>query len=99
MGEAFWTHIAQSELEEILRYIREEAQRPETAQRLATEIREAVENHAKRFLPGGSHPALPPGWLYLKYKRWLIAYVRLQGDVIVQRIVDASRDLPSQFAD
>jgi plasmid stabilization system protein ParE len=98
MARAYWTKFAESEFEEILRYIREEAQRPETARRLATEIRDAVDDHARRTLPGGRHSALPAGWLYLMHKRWLIAYVMEGEDIIVQRIVDASRDLPNQFA-
>ena len=35
--------------------------------------------------------------LYLKHKRWLIAYEPSDDGIIIQRIVDAVRDLPTQF--
>jgi hypothetical protein len=38
MTRAFWLSLAETELEEILRYIRDEGQRPETARRLAVAI-------------------------------------------------------------
>jgi plasmid stabilization system protein ParE len=98
MASAFWTSLAESELEEILRYIREEGQRPETSRRLGVEIRDAADEHVRRRLPGSRHHALPEGWLYLKYKRWLITYVSIGDDIVIQRIVDATRDLPEQFA-
>jgi plasmid stabilization system protein ParE len=99
VASSFWSSLAESELEEILRYIREEGQRPETARRLGTEIRDPADQHARHRLPGSKHSALPDEWRYLRFKRWLIAYVSLGEDIVVQRIVDASRDLPEQFRD
>jgi plasmid stabilization system protein ParE len=99
MRQAFWTSIAEAELREIIRYIRVEGQRPETVRRLAYEIRDAVDDHARRDMPGSRHPAIPDGWLYVKFKRWLIVYVATDKELIVQRIVDAARDLPTLFSE
>ena len=97
MPAAFWTSLAEAELEELLRYIRIDGQRPETAARLATQIRDAVDDHARLKLRGSRHPALPADWQYLKFKRWLIAYSQVSEGIVVQRIIDAVRDLPKQF--
>ncbi len=97
MARVVWTSIAESELQEILRFIRVDGQRPETAERLGHEFQDAVDDHARRELPGCRHQAMPEGWRYLKFKRWLVGYIRVDDDYIVQRIVDASRDLPGQF--
>jgi hypothetical protein len=42
---------------------------------------------------------MPPGWRYLKHKRWLIAYEPIGASGIVHRVVDAVRDLPQQFGE
>jgi plasmid stabilization system protein ParE len=97
MARASWTSLAEVELEEILYYIRVEAQRPETAARLGGGIHTFVAEHARRDMPGSRHPEFPADWLYVRYKRWLIAYVLEGEDMVVQRVLDSSRDLPPQF--
>jgi plasmid stabilization system protein ParE len=92
-----WTPVAEEDLEDILFYIAVEGGRPETARRIGVEIVDAVNRHVQTGMPANRHPALPPGWFYLKHKRWLIAYERIDAGVVVHRVVDAVRDLPEQF--
>jgi len=92
-----WTPVAEEDLEDILFYIAVEGGRPETARRIGVEIVAAVNRHMQTAMPANRHPALPPGWFYLKYKRWLIAYEPTDAGVVVHRVVDAVRDLPELF--
>lgn len=97
MANVKWTPVALAELEEILFQIAVRDRRPETAGKLYHEIRDFVDLQAEKNIPGHEHSALPGNWLYWMFKRWLIAFERIDGDVIVYRIVDASRDLPGVF--
>jgi len=99
MATVIWAPLAEAELEDILYYIGVECHRPMTAERIGIEIREAVEHHLRIGSPARNHPNLPDGWSYLKFKRWLIAFEHDDNGIAVQRIVDASRDLPEQFRD
>lgn len=97
MARATWTPLAKSELDDILYHIAVTDRRPLTGERIYFAIRDAVENHLHSGIPGHEYPALPVGWLYLKFKRWMIAYEPTDDGLIVHRIVDAARDLPSIF--
>jgi plasmid stabilization system protein ParE len=99
MGVAHWTRRADRDVEEILTFIAFEGGRPETAERIGREIREAAAAHAQEGLPGHRHASLPAHWRYVKCKRWLIAYEALGDDLLVHRVVDAVRDLEDAFKD
>jgi plasmid stabilization system protein ParE len=94
---AIWTPIAQSELDEILYYISIRAGRPEVGEQNYYAIRDLAEQYAQSGVPRFRHPVSPPDWFYFRHKRWLIFY-RLHAEGIeVMRVIDGSRDLPSQF--
>jgi plasmid stabilization system protein ParE len=95
MARAVWTPLAELEFEEILFYIRVIDGRPEIARRIGEELRECVDRHAQSPALGHKHPLAPDGWLYAKYKRWLIFYQSHPDGIEVMRVVDAVRDLPS----
>jgi len=97
MARAFWTPLAEGELDEILYFIAVHEGRPETAERLYLEIKDAVNEHVRIGYPSRRHPALPENWSYLMHKRWLIAYEPIADGIIVHRVLDASRDLPKEF--
>jgi plasmid stabilization system protein ParE len=97
MRAVIWTPAAEGDLEEILYYIGVSAGRPSTAKRLGDEIRLAVDHHQTIGAPDRRHPDLPAAWSYLIFKRWIIAYELTGDEMIVHRVVDASRDLPTQF--
>ena len=65
--------------------------------RLYFEARDAVKTHYYEGKPGHTHPLLPANWRYMQFKRWLIAYERIDDDMTVHRVVDASRDLAELF--
>lgn len=95
MPRAVWTPLAETELEDILFYIRVVDGRPETSQRIGQELRDCVDQQAGQSLAGQRHPNAPEGWSYVKYKRWLIFYQPHAEGIEVMRVVDAVRDLPS----
>lgn len=97
MADVKWTPVALTELEEILFQIAVRDRRPETAEKIYRELRAFVEQQAEQIIPGHQHPALPDHWLYWMFKRWMIAYESVEENVVVHRIVDASRDLPKVF--
>lgn len=97
MATVSWTELAESELEEIVHFIGVLRRRPETALRLYFEIRQAVDDHGHRSKRGHTHLELPATWRYFKFKRWIIAYEMANEAMIVQRIVDLSRDLSEVF--
>jgi toxin ParE1/3/4 len=99
MDRAIWSPQAESELEDIVYYIRERDGRPETASRIAWEIERAVESYAARTYRGYIHPDAPEGWFYFRHKRWLVFYQPISDGIEVMRIIDGSRDMPQQFGD
>lgn len=94
MSRAVWTPLAELEFEEILFFIRVEDGQPETARRIAEEIRDLVDRQAASRLPGHRHPVAPEQWLYVRHKRWLVFYQPHPEGIEVMRVVDAVRDLP-----
>ena len=94
MAGVVWTPVAESDLDDILFYISLIDRRPHTGERIYYEIRDHVEEHAAKQLPGLQHPQAPDGWLYIRHKRWLIFYQRHEVGIEVMRVVDAVRDLP-----
>ncbi len=99
MAKAQWTSLAEANVDAILFYIAKEGGRPETAVRLYFEMRDAVDAHAAADGPHHRHPAFPKHWAYLRFKRWLIAYEPTPDLHIIQRVIDASRDLPEHIDD
>jgi len=97
MKRADWSSLAKEDLEEILYYVRVTDGRPAMARQLAEEFRQVVDEHAEKQIPGHRHDAAPPGWLYLRHKRWLIFYRPQAFGIQVLRVIDAARDLPAQF--
>ena len=95
MPQAYWTPVAESDLDDFLFYIALEDRRPETAIRVYFEIRDRVIEQATRQLPGQRHPNAPNEWLYFKYKRWLVFYQPHPQGIEIMRIVDDSRDMPT----
>jgi plasmid stabilization system protein ParE len=95
MANAVWTPLAESELEEILYYIRIVDGRPEISRRIGEELRDCVERIVTEATATHQHPHAPETWYYIRFKRWLIFYQKLSDGIEVMRVVDASRDLPS----
>lgn len=60
MARAVWTPLAESEVEEILFYIRIVDGRPETARRIGVDIRDCADRQAANYLSGQRHPDAPP---------------------------------------
>jgi plasmid stabilization system protein ParE len=94
-----WTPIAESDLDDILYYIAVVDRRPEPAERIYFEIRHRLDEQDTKKLPGHLLSGAPIGWLYVKYKRWMIFYQPHAEGIEVLRVVDAVRDLPRQFRD
>jgi len=95
MQDILWTLIAESDLDDILYYIAREDRRPEKAIDIFYEIQHAVRQHVIKEIPGHRHPIAPNGWLYFKFKRWLIFYQPISSGIEVMRVVDGVRDLPA----
>ena len=94
-----WTPIAESDLDDILYYVSVVDRRPETGERIYYEIRHRLDEQDTKQLSGHFLSDAPKGWLYVKYKRWLIFYQPHAEGIEVMRVVDAVRDLPRQFRD
>lgn len=97
MARVLWTPVAQSELEDILFYIRVADGRPMTARRIGEQLVAEIDRYAATPNIGSQYPVAPEGWLYLKFKRWLIFYQCISDGIEIMRVVDAVRDLPSRF--
>ncbi len=95
MARVVWTPVAERELEDILLYIRVADGRPITARRIGEQFRDAVDRQASQSITGSRHADAPDGWLYVRFKRWLIFYHPISDGIEVLRVVDAVRDLPS----
>ena len=83
----------------MLYYVAVVDRRPETGERIYYEIRDRLDDHDTKKLPGHSHSHAPEGWLCVRHKRWLIFYQHHPDGIKAMRIVDAVRDLPAQFRD
>ena len=99
MPRAVWTPVAGADLDDILFYISFVDRNPDTGERIYYEICDVVNGHAEKSLPGHRHPDAPDGWLYLRYKRWLIFYQPHAEGIEVMRLIDAVRDLPRHLRD
>ncbi len=97
MTHAVWTPLAEDDLEEILFQIRVVDKRPLTVRRNGEAIHDAVSARANMAVPGQIHPAAPPGWLYFRFKRWLIFYQPHPAGIEVLRVIDGARDLPKHL--
>lgn len=99
MPIADWAPKAESDLEEILYYIRVTSSRPLTAQRIGEEIVAAAEEQAALPTSGSRHRAAPPEWRYFRHKRWLVFFQPRTQGIEIMRVVDGARDLPRALAD
>ena len=99
MPVAVWAPKAESDLEEILFYIRVTDGRPLTARRIGEEIVAAAEEHSALPTTGLRHFAISPDWRYFRYKRWLIFFQPHALGIEIMRVVDGARDLPRALAD
>ncbi len=72
MSRVAWTPKAESDLDDVLYYIAFIDRRPATGERIYYEIRDRINMHAAKRLPGHVHPKAPSGWRYIKHMRWLI---------------------------
>jgi plasmid stabilization system protein ParE len=99
MARVLWTPVAESDLEDILFYIALIDRRPAIGERLFYEIRDRIADYSYKPLAGHEHPHAPPGWRYVKHKRWLIFYQRHAEGIEVMRVVDGVRDIPRQLPD
>ena len=99
MARAIWSPKAELEFEEIVVHIRIRDGRPETARRIAEQLRDEVDARAAGIYPNLVHPDAPAGWYYFSFKRWLIFYRPHTEGIEVMRVIDGSRDLPSRFED
>jgi plasmid stabilization system protein ParE len=97
MEQPLWSAAADAELDEILYFIAVRQRRPESAARLFWEIHDATAAHLNAGRQGHAHTSFPINLRYLRHKRWLIVYEPTKEGMIVHRIIDASRDLPTQF--
>lgn len=97
MARAQWTSFAEQELEEIVYYLGVLQGRPETAEKIAREIRDLADSLAEQPQSGHRHPDFPSTWQYSLHKRWLIIYLERRQGITVIRVVDATRDLPQLF--
>ncbi len=94
MQDIIWTPIAESDLDDILFYIAFEDKRPDTAIQVFNDIRDAIKERVNKQIQGHTHPVAPEGWLYFKFKRWLVFYQPIAAGIEVMRVVDGARDLP-----
>ena len=97
MPQAFWTPIAESDLDDILYYIALEDGRPETAINIYYELRGAVDHRAVNEIPGRRLDVAPDAWRYFPFKRWLIFFQPHPDGIEVMRVIDGARDLPNHL--
>lgn len=97
MASVVWTPVAEGDLDDILYYISIVDRNPATGERIYYELRDTIQHHATSGLPGQAHPSAPAGWLYTRYKRWMIFYQHREGVLEVMRVIDAVRDLPREL--
>ena len=94
---AIWTPEATGDLEEIIYYIAVEQNRPEVAEGVARQIREACDRHATAPLAGERETRLGHECRRFSLKRWIVLYRPYQDGIAVLRIVDGSRDFDQLF--
>ena len=97
MPRAIWSPQAELDFEQIVLHIRVRDGRPETARRIAEQIRDTVDAQATGVYPNLVHPDAPDGWYYFSHKRWLIFYRLHPEGIEVLRVIDGSRDLPRRL--
>jgi len=97
MPQAVWTPKARLDLEEILFQIQVGSDRPLVAEQIGKAIQVEANVRSSLDIPGQSHPLAPQGWLYFRFKRWLIFYQPHSEGIEILRVIDGARDLPGQF--
>ncbi|MGD9635153.1 MAG: type II toxin-antitoxin system RelE/ParE family toxin [Pirellulales bacterium] len=99
MPTAVWAPKAESDLEDILYYIRAVGERPLVAKQIGEEIAAAAEHQASLPIAGSRHFAAPPEWRYFQHKRWLIFFQPHSLGIEILRVIDGARDLPRVLAE
>jgi toxin ParE1/3/4 len=97
MGQAIWSELAELDLEEIVYYIAVEDKRPQVAEQIAGEIRDACDRYAEHPLVGEREPRLGGSCRRFTHKRWVILYRPEETGISVIRVVDGARDFDRLF--
>ena len=96
MSRVVWTPQAEQDLEDIAYYISLESQRPRTAEQNVRLLREKCTTYgANPFL--GQALSEVEGYRFFVFKRWVVLYWPEQEGIVVEAVIDASRDFLHVF--
>lgn len=95
MSKLAFTPLAEADLLSILNYIAQD--RPDTAVRIVSEIREKCEFLARNPLAGQRRPDISPQHRCTTFQRWVIFY-RVRKDLVeIHRVLDGAQDVGGKF--
>ncbi len=93
-----WTPQAEQDLEDIAYYIAVEDGRPRTAERNVRQLREKCLIYGDNPLLGQALPETG-SYRFFAFKRWVVVYWPLEDGIVVEAVIDASRDFRRVFGD
>ena len=101
MANALWTREARDDLRAIVLYVGRRDRRPDTAARIAREIKAKADDYASHSASGsltGTHRReLGENYRVFSHKRWVIIFRPHGKGIEVMRVVDGAQDFPTFF--
>lgn len=92
-----WRPQARQELKDILKFIARQDNRPATAARIRTEIREKINLVSQNPEMGSAKDELPDDCRMFLHKRWAIIYEPKSYGIEIVRVIDTARDFGNMF--
>jgi Plasmid stabilization system protein len=97
MTKIRWTPQAINDLDNILDYISDANMSPNVAIKIHREMKDRIHLIAMKNEAGHHHHLTSDSWRYILFKRWLVFFRRYSWGIEIQRVIDASRDLPKHL--
>jgi plasmid stabilization system protein ParE len=98
MSRAVWTPQAEQDLEDIAYYIAVESGRPRTAESNVRQLREKCETYGSNPLLGQALSEVGE-YRFFAFKRWVVVYWPKQDGIVIEAVIDSSRDFVRVFRD
>jgi plasmid stabilization system protein ParE len=101
MSQVSWSPIAESDVEEIYRWIARRDGRRRTAKKIVHELRQRCDGLGEIFASGSKigtdYPNLGEGYRIFTHQRWVIVFRPATDGIEIMRVLDGSRDYPRLF--
>ncbi|MDP6344197.1 MAG: type II toxin-antitoxin system RelE/ParE family toxin [Alphaproteobacteria bacterium] len=95
MPEVLVTPAAEADLDDIWLYIAKDS--PATADRFVDDISDRFRILAEHPMMGVDCAAIMAGLRYFPVQRYLIFYSRIEGGVLIERVLHGARDITELF--